>query len=103
MSRLVVTFADFFLILILEQSDRAFGLRYGCRPAPRIRNEWPLGIDRLLQIWQADADQRLMDLFTFQFNDVGNTLEQKLLGTRSFGTIEPKNLEAMLSTRFGGS
>lgn len=43
-----------------------------------------------------------MDLFTFHFEDVGNTLEQKFLGTRAFGTIEPKNLEAMLSSRFEG-
>lgn len=39
----------------------------------------------------------------FHFQDVGNTLEQKFLGTIAFGTVEPKNLEAMLSTQFGGS
>jgi hypothetical protein len=43
-----------------------------------------------------------MELFTFHFEDVGNTLEQKFLGTRAFGTIDPKNLEAMLSKRFHG-
>lgn len=44
-----------------------------------------------------------MDLFMFHFQDVGNTLEQKFLGTIAFGTVEPKNLEAMLSAQFGGS
>jgi hypothetical protein len=43
-----------------------------------------------------------MDLFLFHFTDVGNTLEQKFLGTRAFGTIDPQNLEAMLSTNFTG-
>ena len=44
-----------------------------------------------------------MELFLFHFEDVGNTLEQKFLGTPAFGTIDPKNLEAMLSSKFEGS
>ncbi|MCJ1462955.1 hypothetical protein MMC07_001559 [Pseudocyphellaria aurata] len=86
---------------VAYQSDKAFGSRLGCLSAPRLRNAWPLGVDRLLQIWQADTNQRLMDLFTFHFQDVGYTLEQKFLGTIAFGTVEPKNLEAMLSSQFG--
>ncbi|MCJ1243115.1 hypothetical protein MMC30_000312 [Trapelia coarctata] len=43
-----------------------------------------------------------MDLFLFHFRDVGWTLEQEFLGTRAFGTIDPENLEAMLSTRSNG-
>lgn len=61
-----------------------------------------MGIDRLIQIWQVDANSRLMDLFTFHFRDVGATLEQKFLGTVAFGTIEPQNLEAMLSVQLNG-
>ncbi|KKZ64976.1 hypothetical protein EMCG_09121 [[Emmonsia] crescens] len=40
-----------------------------------------------------------MELFAFHFSDVGNTLEQKFLGTSAFGTIDPKNLEAMMSSK----
>lgn len=76
--------------------DCSIGDQNGCKKAPRLKNWWPLGIDRLIQIWTADADQRLMDLFTFHFRDVGTTLEQKFLGTIAFGTIEPRNLEAMM-------
>ena len=43
-----------------------------------------------------------MDLFEFHFQDVGDTLEQKFLGTLALGTIDPRNLEAMLSTQFTG-
>ena len=56
-----------------------------------------------MQIFDADKNNRLMELFHFHFQDVGNTLEQKFLGTPAFGTIEPRNLEAMFSTRFGGT
>ncbi|PGH29033.1 hypothetical protein GX50_08220 [[Emmonsia] crescens] len=80
-------------------SDQEFGRRHGCGRAPRLKNWWPLGIDRLVQIWTADSEQRLMELFAFHFSDVGNTLEQKFLGTSAFGTIDPKNLEAMMSSK----
>ena len=43
-----------------------------------------------------------MELFLFHFQDVGSTLEQKFLGTPAYGTIEPRNLEAMLSSNFNG-
>ena len=44
-----------------------------------------------------------MELFSFHFQDVGNTLEQRFLGTPAFGTIEPRNLEAMFSSQFNGN
>lgn len=43
-----------------------------------------------------------MELFKFHFEDVGDTLEQKFLGTIAYGTIEPRNIEAMLSSGFDG-
>jgi hypothetical protein len=43
-----------------------------------------------------------MELFLFHFRLWGTTLEQIFLGTRAFGTIEPANLEAILSTNFKG-
>ena len=44
----------------------------------------------------------MMDLFTFHFRDVGTTLKQKFLGTIAFGTIEPRNLEAMMLSQEKG-
>ena len=41
-----------------------------------------------------------MELFLFHFRLWGTTLEQVFLGTKAFGTIEPRNLEAILSTNF---
>ena len=43
-----------------------------------------------------------MELFLFHFQDVGSTLEQKFLGTVAYGTIDPENIEAMLSSKFAG-
>lgn len=41
-----------------------------------------------------------MELFLFHFRLWGTTLEQVFLGTHAFGTIEPRNLEVVLSTKF---
>ncbi|KNG91119.1 n-alkane-inducible cytochrome P450 [Aspergillus nomiae NRRL 13137] len=82
---------------LIAESDRKFGILHGCANPPRLRNWWPWGIDRLIQIWTADSEQRLLDLFTFHFNDCGNTLEQKFLGTIAFGTTDPENVEAVLT------
>ncbi|KAH7060976.1 cytochrome P450 alkane hydroxylase [Paraphoma chrysanthemicola] len=86
-------------VLMRMQDDEHFGERLGCRPAPRLRNQRPWGVDRLEQIFRADSESRLMALFLFHFRQTGNTLEHKFLGTRAFGTIEPANLEAILSAK----
>jgi hypothetical protein len=88
---------------VRRQSNEDFGRRNGCLPAPRLPNQRPWGVDRLEQIFRADAESRLMELFLFHFRQTGNTLEQKFLGTKAYGTIEPENIEAILSTKSGGN
>jgi cytochrome P450 len=41
-----------------------------------------------------------MELFHFHFQQTGHTLKQVFLGTPAYGTIEPANLEAIMSTNF---
>jgi hypothetical protein len=43
-----------------------------------------------------------MELFLWHFRRWGNTLDQAFLGTQAFGTIDPLNLQAVLSTKFDG-
>ena len=43
-----------------------------------------------------------MALFLYHFRRWGDTLEQVFLDQRAFGTIDPQNLEALLSTQFNG-
>jgi hypothetical protein len=84
------------------KADEAIGAHHGCRPPPRLHNQWPFGLDRLGQIFRADAESRLMELFLFHFRQTGSTLEQRFLGVKAYGTIEPANLEAILSTHAKG-
>lgn len=85
-----------------EKADAEMGKSYGCRSPPRLLNQRPFGVDRLEQIFRANAESRLMELFLFHFRLWGTTLEQIFLGTRALGTIEPRNLEVILSTNFKG-
>lgn len=43
-----------------------------------------------------------MELFLFHFRQTGHTLEQVFLGSPAFGTVEPANMEAILSSHFKG-
>jgi hypothetical protein len=85
-----------------QKLDRAIGEEHGCLPPPHLQNQRPLGVDRLEQIFRADAESRLMELFLFHFRQTGSTLEQCFLGTPAFGTIDPANMEAILSANFKG-
>jgi hypothetical protein len=77
--------------------------QHGCLPLPLLENQRPLGIDRLEQIFRANTESRLMELFLFHFRQTGNTLKQCFLMTPAYGTIDPANLEAILSTNFKGT
>ena len=88
--------------ILVIQADKAIGEQYGCLPPPRLQNQRPLGLDRLEQIFRANTESRLMELFLFHFRQTGYTLEQVFLGTPAFSTVEPANLEAILSTNIKG-
>ena len=84
------------------QAHKRFAEEHGCLPAPRIQNQRPWGVDRLEQIFRGDRESRLMELFMFHFRQTGNTVEQFFIRTIAFDTIEPANVEALLSTNFKG-
>ncbi|OBT41892.1 hypothetical protein VE00_07408 [Pseudogymnoascus sp. WSF 3629] len=57
-------------------------------------------MDRLEQIFRANTESRLMELFLFHFRQTGWTLEQVFLRVPAFGTVDPANMEAILSSNF---
>jgi hypothetical protein len=83
--------------------DTAIADRHGCLPPPLLQNQRPLGVDRLEQIFRANTESKLMELFLFHFRQTGNTLKQVFLLTPAYGTIDPANIEAILSTNFKGA
>ncbi|KAI0015256.1 cytochrome P450 alkane hydroxylase [Xylariomycetidae sp. FL0641] len=78
----------------------AIALENGCLPPPLLQNQRPLGVDRLEQIFRAEAEMRLMELFLFHFRQTGYTAKQIFLLKPAYGTVDPANLEAIFSTNF---
>lgn len=95
---LVILFTD------ASQADHAFGARYGCQPCPELTKKWPLGIDRLRQLWQSNSDGRLLAFLCSLAKDYPHNMGSQylLVGPRAFHNLSPKNVEAMLSTDFKG-
>ncbi|OAP59055.1 hypothetical protein AYL99_06353 [Fonsecaea erecta] len=83
--------------------DAAFGHRVQCMPPPELPNKWPLGIDRICELWTSNAEGRLLSFLYSIAKDYEprNMLSQYLLlGPRAFHVLEPRNLEAILSSNF---
>ncbi|KAK4042728.1 cytochrome P450 [Parachaetomium inaequale] len=85
------------------RADTILGRQHGCQLPPALPKRWPLGIDRIRQLWQANADGRLLAFLCSIADDYepGNNLCQYLLfGPRAYHVLHPANLETILSTKF---
>lgn len=81
----------------------AFGDRHGCLPMEtKFLHKWPLALDVLKRQYEANSEQHLMAFQSKFFDKLGPNMELKLFGAVGYMTIEPKNVEAILSTRFEG-
>lgn len=88
---------------LYQTSERA-GTRIerDCKPPKIWPYKWPFALDMLFKIIKGDREMRLLSLIKECFDITGNTFEQQLLGGRGFVTIDPKNVEAILSNNFDG-
>ncbi|KAG7285517.1 hypothetical protein NEMBOFW57_010146 [Staphylotrichum longicolle] len=85
------------------QADTIYGRRHGCKLPPALTKRWPLGIDRIKELWESNADGRLLAFLCSIAKDYepGNNLCQYLLvGPRAYHILHPTNLETLLSTNF---
>lgn len=81
----------------------AFGDRHGCLPMEtKFPHKWPLALDVLKRQYDANSDRHLMAFQSKFFDKIGPNMELKLFGAVGYMTIEPDNVEAILSTRFEG-
>ena len=57
----------------------------------------------LLDAVRYSREERILQFFTRVVEESGTTFEQNLLGGRAVNTVDPKNIEAILSTSFNGN
>lgn len=88
-----------------RQGDFVLGLKHGCLPPPQLPNQWPLGIDWIRKLWRSDSEQHLLAFLCAiadGYEPRNNLFQYLLVGPRAFHVLDPKNLEAVLSTNFQG-
>lgn len=68
----------------------------------KLPYKWPLALDVLKRQYDALPDQRLLAFQSQYFIKHGANMELKLFGAVGYMTIDPKNVEALLSSRFEG-
>lgn len=85
------------------QSDNAYAVAHGCQPVPKLdTGRWPIGLGLIVTAFRVANEQRLLRFMNEIVEKTGNTFEQNLLGARGIDTVEPANIEALLSTQFTG-
>ncbi|KAL2037979.1 hypothetical protein N7G274_009198 [Stereocaulon virgatum] len=78
-----------------------FGNQNGCKPpASVLAYKWPLALDVVQRGFRAGRQKKLLSLFTDYWGYLGPTVEISILGGTGYATMEPENIEAVLSTRF---
>jgi hypothetical protein len=82
--------------------DEQFAASKGCQPVKKWTAKWPQGLDILFKIFVYAREQKILQLPLDVFSESGDTFEQQFLFARGIDTIEPRNIEAILSTQFTG-
>lgn len=85
---------------LMASQEAAFVSQKRCQDPPTLKSSWPLGLDLLFEKFAADRTGTILDYFVSVVERTGNTFEQIILGARGINTVDPKNIEAVLSTQF---
>jgi len=71
--------------------------------APRpLPYRWPLALDLVFDAFRKAREKHALHWFVEIFERTGPTFEQNILGAKSIDTVEPDNIESILSTGFSG-
>ncbi|KAH8911298.1 cytochrome P450 [Coniochaeta sp. PMI_546] len=112
LSALILGFASFAIAHVVYnvlkkaweyRTDTLYGREHGCGLPPELPKRWPLGVDRIKELWESNADGRLLAFLCSIAKDYepGNMLCQYLLiGPRAYHVLHPQNVEVLLSTNF---
>ena len=88
----------------LLQAENLFGERQGCqRMKAKYLCRWPLGLDVLYAQYTAIVEKRLLAFQQRYIDDLGPNLEIEILGSVGYTTLDPQNVETILSIRFDGT
>ncbi|MCJ1315275.1 hypothetical protein MMC15_000592 [Xylographa vitiligo] len=83
------------------KKDTEYGKINGCQPPTYVLlYKWPLALDVVKRGFAAGREKKLLSLFTDYFAILGPTVELTILGGTGYATMDPENIEAVLSSQF---
>ena len=65
--------------------------------------KWPFALDVVRRGFRAGRQGKLLALFGWYFGQLGPTVELTILGGTGYATMDPENVETLLSTGFDGT
>ncbi|KAI0544108.1 cytochrome P450 [Xylaria curta] len=80
--------------------ERNYAIQKGCKPLKPWNARWPLGLDLFFKALAAAKEGRILKFFLIIIDECGFTFVQHLFAVSGIDTIEPENLETILSTNF---
>ncbi|KAL9109660.1 MAG: hypothetical protein Q9227_005698 [Pyrenula ochraceoflavens] len=83
-----------------HKADEQFAIQHGCEPLKTWNAKWPMGLDLFVKAFRYAKAEQILRFFLDVVERSGTTFEQNLLGARGIDTVEPRNIEALLSTQF---
>lgn len=87
---------------LTNEQETTLSSRHKCQPPPVLQGRWPLSLDLLVKCIKADNANQILGFFLSVLKDTGYTHAQLLFGLRSINTVDPQNIEVLLSTQFKG-
>lgn len=89
-------------LLTKPQAESRFAAEKRCLPPKTWDSKWPLGLDMLLKALKYARTMQILQFFLEVVDDNGTTFVQELLGASGIDTVDPENIEAVLSMNFDG-
>lgn len=89
--------------LTISQAESRFAAEKGCLPPRTWNSRWPFGLDMLVKALKYARTMQILQFFLEVVDDNGTTFVQELLGATGIDTVDPENIEAVLSTNFEGA
>ena len=83
-----------------KKAEEHFAAERGCKSLKRWNSKWPFGLDLLMKAFQCARKEQILQFFLSVVEESGSTFEQNLLGARGIDTVDPQNIEAILSKQF---
>ena len=86
----------------IEKAEALFAHNHSCGAPRRLQYKWPLALDLIVAAFRSIREKQALHWFVGIFERTGPTFEQKILGNKDIDTVEPANIESLLSTKFSG-